>query len=60
MAKSIYNKATLRQRLEEEWNGLDIELCKKLLDSMPDRIHQCLKAKGGLFVSYILLFLKKL
>jgi len=29
MAKSIYNKATLRQRLEEEWNGFGIELCKK-------------------------------
>jgi len=49
ISKPIYNKETLRQRLEEEWNGIGVELCQKLLDSMPERIHQCLKAKGGHF-----------
>lgn len=45
----IYNKETLSQRLKEEWNKIDAGLCQKLLDSMPDRIYQCLKAKGGHF-----------
>ena len=48
-AKSIYNKETLRQRLQDEWNNLDVELCQKLLNSMPDRIYRCLKAKDGHF-----------
>jgi hypothetical protein len=47
IVKPIYNKATLRQCLEQEYNGLGIELCQKLVDSMPDRIYQCLKAKGS-------------
>lgn len=48
-AKPIYSKETLRQRLEDEWNNVSVELCQKLSDSMPDRINKCLKAKGGHF-----------
>ena len=49
MATPIYNKTTLRKRLEEEWKSLDVELCKSLIDSMPERLTKCLKARGGHF-----------
>jgi transposase len=49
MATPIYNKDTLRKRLDQEWKALGIELCRKLLDSMPDRLQKCLRAKGGHF-----------
>lgn len=49
MVTPIYNKTTLRQRLEEEWKAVGIELCCSLVDSMPDRLEKCLRAKGGHF-----------
>lgn len=49
MATPIYNKSTLRKRLEEEWKSLSVDLCKSLVDSMPERLAKCLKAKGGHF-----------
>ena len=49
-SRPIYSKAELKRRLEEEWNGIDQELCIKLVESMPKRIQQCLKAKGGHFL----------
>ena len=48
-SKPIYSKLTLQDRLQEEWNSIDRCLCLKLVDSMPDRIHRCLKANGGHF-----------
>ena len=47
--KIIYSIMELRQRLEEEWNGIGQLLCLNLIDSMPDRIQKCLKSKGGHF-----------
>ena len=35
------------ERLEEEWDHIDQELCIKMIEPMPERIHKCLKAKGG-------------
>ncbi|CAM4796680.1 unnamed protein product [Rotaria magnacalcarata] len=49
-SKPIYSKAALVERLQEEWNNVDKDLCIKLVESMPDRIRKCLKAKGGHFV----------
>ena len=49
-AKSIYSIMELRQRLEEEWNGIRQLSCLNLIDSMPDRIQKCLKSKGGHFM----------
>lgn len=49
MKTPIYNKETLQRCLEEEWNSISVELCQKLLDSMPQRIEKCLRAKGGHF-----------
>ena len=48
--KPIYSKAALIERLQEEWNNIDKDLCVKLIESMPERIQNCLKAKGGHFV----------
>lgn len=37
----------LWERVEETWNILDPDLCKKLVESMPSRIAAVIKAKGG-------------
>ena len=48
--KPIYSKAALIDRLQEEWNNIDKDLCIKLVESMPERIRKCLKTKGGHFL----------
>ena len=48
--KPIYSKVALIERLREEWNNVDKDLCVKLVESMSERIQKCLKAKGGHFV----------
>lgn len=37
----------LWERVEAEWNKISIDTCRKLIDSMPNRIEAVLKAKGG-------------
>jgi transposase len=49
-AKPIYTKVQLKERLEQEWNSVDQQLCLDLIDSMPSRIQKCLKANGGHFI----------
>lgn len=49
-SKPMYSKIALIDRLQEEWNLIDQDLCIKLVDSMPERIRKCLKAKGGHFL----------
>ena len=49
-AKLTSSKAALIERLQEEWNNIDKDLCIKLVESMPERIHQCLRTKGGHFL----------
>lgn len=49
-AKPIYSKSELKDRLQEEWNNIDQDLCIKLVESMPERIRKCLRAKGGHFM----------
>jgi transposase len=34
-------------RMEEEWNLIDANFCAKLIESMPGRIAEVIKAKGG-------------
>lgn len=48
-SKPIYSKQALKDRLQEEWNNIDQDLCIKLVESMPERIRKCLAAKGGHF-----------
>ncbi|CAF3183212.1 unnamed protein product [Rotaria socialis] len=38
VAKPMYSKAALIDRLQEEWNNIDKDLCIKLVESMPERI----------------------
>ena len=47
--KSINTKEELPKGLQEEWDEISITLCQALVDSMPERIEKCLKAKGGHF-----------
>ena len=49
-SKPIYSKLALQDRLQQEWNNIDKSLCLKLIDSMPERIQRCPKAKGGHFL----------
>ena len=48
--KPIYTKEQLKERLKEEWNGIDQQLYLNLIDSMSNRTQKCLKAKGGHFM----------
>ena len=41
----------LWDRVQEKWNKFDRKTCLKLIDSMPNRIHQVYKAKGG-YIKY--------
>ena len=45
----IFSATELTRRLQQEWDTIDKELCLNLIDSMPDRIQKCLKARGGHF-----------
>ena len=49
-SKPIYSKAALMDRLQEEWDNVDQDLSIELVESMPERIRKCLKAKGGHFL----------
>lgn len=37
----------LWDRLEVEWNKIPVEMCQRLIESMPRRLQACIKAKGG-------------
>jgi transposase len=37
----------LWERVEEEWNKIEAEVCQNLIESMPRRVAALLKAKGG-------------
>ena len=49
-SRPIYSRATLMERFQEEWGNIDQDLCIKLVESMPERIRKCLKAKGRHFI----------
>ena len=49
-SKPIYSKAALMDRLQEEWDHVDQDLCIKLVESMPECIRKCLKAKDRYFL----------
>jgi hypothetical protein len=37
----------LWERVEKEWNEIEVEVCQNLIESMPRRVAAVLKAKGG-------------
>jgi len=49
-SKLMFSKGALIDRLQEEWSRIDKDLCIKLVESMPERIRKCLKAKGWHFL----------
>lgn len=49
-SRPMYSKASLVERLQEEWNNTSQDSCVKLVESMPERIRNCLKAEGGHFL----------
>ncbi len=46
------NVTELQQMIQDIWCGITPMRCQKLVDSMPRRIQQCLKSKGGTFKEY--------
>lgn len=48
----INNRAALEEAIKAEWYKITPELCSKLIDSMPRRIHRVAKAKGGSISAY--------
>jgi transposase len=45
--KKITNKEDLWDKLQDIWNNIEIEKCIKLIETMPERINDVIKAKGG-------------
>lgn len=47
-SKLITNKSTLKDEIKKIWeNGISKEYLEKLVESMPNRISECIKNKGG-------------
>ena len=46
---TIHNLAELERLVDRYWNEIGVDLCVKLVESMPVRIKACLKANGGSF-----------
>lgn len=40
------NKTELALHLVEEWNKIDLSVFTKLVSSVPNRLHECIKMKG--------------
>ena len=47
LRRDIKNKNDLWEKLQDVWNGVELEFCTKLINTMPMRILDVLKAKGG-------------
>ena len=44
---SISSKDDLWNKIQQVWNEIDVEFCLRLIDTMPQRIADVLKARGG-------------
>ena len=42
-----YKTHELWERVKVEWERIPVEECQKLIESMPRRVQEVLKAKGG-------------
>lgn len=47
LSSPISGKEDLWDKLQNVWNGIEKEFCHKLVETMPERIKDVLKAKGG-------------
>ena len=43
----IHDKEELWEHVSNIWNETSLEVCTKLIETMPQRINGVLKAKGG-------------
>ena len=43
----IKNKDILWEQLQQTWNNIEVNVCTKLIETMPRRINDVLKQKGG-------------
>jgi hypothetical protein len=43
----ISGKEDLWEKVQQVWNEMDIDFCIKLIQSMPERIKDVIKARGG-------------
>jgi hypothetical protein len=46
------NVTQLQEMIQDIWCGVTCMQCQKLVDSMPRRITQCIKSRGGTFKKY--------
>src|SRR6185503_11986753 len=44
---SISSKDNLWNKIQQVWNEIDVEFCLRLIDTMPQRIADVLKARSG-------------
>ena len=35
------------ERDQDEWEKIDVEICQRLIESLPKRVEAVIKAKGG-------------
>ena len=35
------------ERVQDEWEKIDVEICQKLIESLPKMVEAVIKAKGG-------------
>lgn len=49
------SKESLKQEVLEAWNNILPQICKKLVDSMPNRIRAVLRADDGA-IKYLIFF----
>ena len=47
LPSQITSKSDLWDKLQGVWEGINLETCTKLIDTMPERIRDVLKANGG-------------
>src|SRR5260370_38578458 len=45
------------ERIEKEWEAIPASECQKLIESMPRRVEQVIKAKGGVYKVLDVVFL---
>ena len=43
----ISGKEDLWDKIQDIWNEIEVNVCMKLIESMPRRINDVIKAKGG-------------
>ncbi|CAB4375557.1 unnamed protein product [Rhizophagus irregularis] len=43
----ITNKTSLWEKIQTSWNNIETEVCTKLIETMPRRIEDVIKQKGG-------------